>query len=272
MKIALILLAAVFIAGFSGVLAAQDDPDGTAAVENGNPKKTVRIDEFGRAGDCDLGARVDNFFIQLNSQPDAIGYVVTYLGEKILPSQYDSSLMLKRIRSKIAFRKYDETRLVFINGGFRKELTTEFFIVPPGGDPPEPTETVPRPKDPTGTFLWSDDALITGEEAIGTLDEFILPSVKAKQEEEERLAELEAAAEEAEREAGEEQPIAESETASPTEAAGELEDEPAEEESLTAEEREELRFFVDGREIWNAGRQPKGCTGRNHFLCRRRVL
>jgi hypothetical protein len=156
--------------------------------------------------------------------------------------------MLQRIRSNIAFRKYDESRLVFINGGFRKELATEFFLVPLGGVPPEPTETVPRPKEPTGTFLWSESHLTNGDETAD-LEEFVLPAIKAKQEEEARIAELEAAAEEAEREAGEEQPIEDLETESPTDAAEEVEDEPtevedepADEESLTSEEREELRF------------------------------
>jgi hypothetical protein len=82
MKIALFLLAAVLIAGFSGVLAAQDDLDGATSAENGNPKNIRKIDEFGRATDCDVSARVDNFFIQLNSEPEAIGYVITYRAKK----------------------------------------------------------------------------------------------------------------------------------------------------------------------------------------------
>src|SRR5687767_9801376 len=39
---------------------------------------TQVFDEFGRVGHCDLGARLDNFAIQLQHEPSMTGYIVAY--------------------------------------------------------------------------------------------------------------------------------------------------------------------------------------------------
>lgn len=155
-------------------------------------KAAVIIDEFGRATDCDVGARVDNFFIQLHNNPDAVGYVITYAGRDLLPSQYDITPNLRRIRMNIASRRYDPARVVFISGGFRTSEATEFFLAPPGATPPKPTKTVAAPKPPNGTFQWSRYGLVD-DDPYGR-SRLALDSVRAKEiaEEEARLAEMEA--------------------------------------------------------------------------------
>jgi hypothetical protein len=45
------------------------------------PTSPRKFDEFGAVGHCDLGARLDNFAIQLTNEPDVIGHVVVYGAE-----------------------------------------------------------------------------------------------------------------------------------------------------------------------------------------------
>lgn len=150
---------------------------------------TIKIEEFARASSCDLSARVDNMFIQLNNDPDSTAYVITYSTTDVLPSEFGHNRMLERVRQQMAFRKYDESRIRLVDGGFREEQRTEFYIVPLGGVPPEPSETITAPKMPKTTFLWAR-GIIGSEESWVDPEEFVLPAAKAKREEEERLFEL----------------------------------------------------------------------------------
>ncbi|MEP6847962.1 MAG: hypothetical protein ABI999_03835 [Acidobacteriota bacterium] len=165
------------IVGFS-----QQAEDDMPVSANPQPKVAIKIDEFGKAGDCDLGARIDNLFTQLNNNPDATGYIITYSGKDFLPSDYERSPMRERIVKGMAFRKYDTSRIVFVDGGFRETVSTELFLVPPGVVAPSSSETVSKPKMPKRkTFLWGRSGIGFNDEGSDILDEFILPEVKAKQ-------------------------------------------------------------------------------------------
>ena len=165
-------------------------------IQNQDSKIPIKVDEFGSIGDCDLGARIDNFFIELNNNPSATGYIILYQGKDVLPAEYDSHQMERRILNQLAFRRYDSVRIIFVRGGFRDELATELFLVPNGAVAPEPTGTIPAPTTPKDkTFLYDNNAL-GSDYYYDFLDEFILSSVKAKMEEETRLAEEQAKTEE----------------------------------------------------------------------------
>ncbi len=169
--------------------------ENTESISNQDSKIPIKIDEFGRVGECDLGARIQNFFIELNNNPSAKGYIIFYQGKDVLPAEYDSSQIERRIRNEISFLRQEESRIVFVNGGFRDELATELFLVPNGAVAPEPTDTISVPTMPKDkTFLYDNNALYS--DSYDFLDEFILPSVKAKMEEEARLGEEQARAEE----------------------------------------------------------------------------
>ena len=158
------------------------------------PKETIKIDEFGKATDEDVSARIDNFFIQLNNNPDAQGYIITYKGQDFLPADYDVHPNVTRIRKAIAFRRYDESRVVFIDGGFRKEQITEFFLVPPGCVVPQPTETVEKPVLPKDrAYEWGREYPDSNYDDESS-SEFILPEVTARMAEEEKRAKEEEAA------------------------------------------------------------------------------
>ncbi len=154
-----------------------------------NTKAAIKIEEFGREGDCQVSSRLDNFFVKLQENPAATGFVITYQGKNALPADYEVSGYERIIRNQIAFRNQDASRFTFLRGGFREELSTELWLVPNGADEPKPTDTVSAPVMPKDkTFLYGKSYL-GSDEYYNFLDQFILPSVKAQMEEENRLAE-----------------------------------------------------------------------------------
>src|SRR5688500_11168198 len=154
---ALLIMVLAVAAAVPG-LAQQTDVDPENRTEN--PKITTKIDEFGRATDCDLSARVDNLISQLHNNADSLGYIITYNSTQVLPSEYDSNRMAARIRRAMELRRYDLSRVTFIDGGFREELAVELFIVPPDGAAPEPSDQVDKPATPKGTHLWTKATLL----------------------------------------------------------------------------------------------------------------
>jgi len=163
------------------------------APENAEQKKNPtaeKTDDFGTLGNCEFGARIYNFFIELQKNPGATGYIILYQGANALPAEYEFNRTERLIRNHIMFRNYDASRIVFLNGVFRQELSTALWLVPYGADASKPTDTVPKPKIPTDkTFLFDRNYLQT--EFDDASDEFILSSVKARIEEENRIAEEE---------------------------------------------------------------------------------
>ena len=152
-------------------------------------KIPIIIDEFGRMGDCETRGRLDNFLVRIQENPDAAGYIIIYQGKNALPAEYEVSSYEKIIRSHLAFRNFDASRVTFLNGGFREELSIELWLIPSGANEPTPTNTVSAPVMPKGkTFLY-DKKNLDSELYNILLDEFILPSVKAQTEEANRLAE-----------------------------------------------------------------------------------
>jgi len=171
------------------------------AQESGEPaqkedsKIPIKVDEFGKLGGCDLNARVQNFFIELNNDPSATGYIIVYQGKNELPANRNLYLMEKRIQDEMRLQALDSARIVFVRGGFRNEIATELFRVPSGAAAPEPTDTISAPTTPKDkTFLY--DSKILYDDYYDFTNEFILPSVTARIEEENRLAEEQAKAEE----------------------------------------------------------------------------
>ena len=221
----------------STVIYSQHAHHSAPELEAGESEKTKLIDEFGVLGHCDLTSRFDTFFQELSQQPASIGYVIVYQGTDVLPASYDSPGMERMFINHMYFRNFDSSRVVVINGGFREEVRTELWIVPPGGEEPSPKDTVQAPVIPeTETFLF-DRGHFFSDEMGASLDDFELPSVKAARAAEEAAW---AAEDEAENPPAEEAP----------EAPGDVEElaedaEPAEDEYVdtrTPEEIEEERF------------------------------
>jgi hypothetical protein len=91
------------------------------------------VDEFGRAVDDDIKARVDNFYIQLNNNPTAQGYIINYG----TPAQIRARRA--QIMRAINFRSYDQSRVVFVDGpNTGMGVNTRFYLVPAGAEIPPP--------------------------------------------------------------------------------------------------------------------------------------
>ena len=83
----------------------------------------------------DEKARLDNFAIQLQNDPNAKGYVVVYGGAKAKPGEKQ-----KRVKRAYDYlvntRGLSADRLITMEGGMRDVTTTELWLVPLGADPP----------------------------------------------------------------------------------------------------------------------------------------
>ena len=97
------------------------------------PPEATQVDEFGKATDDDVKARVDNFYTQLNNNPNSQGYIINY----------GTPAEIKRRRAQIVkainFRKYDASRVTFVDGPDQGTgINTKFYLVPPGAENPVP--------------------------------------------------------------------------------------------------------------------------------------
>ncbi len=120
----------------------------TAAVE---AAPTFRqLDEFGKLSNDDVKARVQNFYVELNNNPTAQGYIINY------GSARDITRREKQINDAIRFLRLDASRVTMVRGGETDgEVRTVFYIVPAGATPPTPdSSTSPEPSstpEPTPT-------------------------------------------------------------------------------------------------------------------------
>lgn len=120
--------------GLSGENASCGCPTSASETAGVAPKPIARIvDEFGDIQNDDVRARVDNFYVELNNDPAAKGFIINYG----TPAQIRKRRAL--IENHIRFRKLDASRVTFVDGpddggGIR----TRFWLVPDGADDPTP--------------------------------------------------------------------------------------------------------------------------------------
>lgn len=107
-----------------------------AQTETSKPKPVAeKIEEFGVVTDGYVKMVMDSFYIDLNNNPSAQGYIINYgLPREIAKRR-------AQIAKSIAFRRYDGTRITFVEGGFRPKIKTEFWLVPLGAENPKPQIT-----------------------------------------------------------------------------------------------------------------------------------
>ena len=107
----------------------------TASDTGGIPGEigTTDVDQFGPQKDDEVKARVDNFYITLNNNPNAQGYIINYG----TPAQIKARRA--QIMKAINFRKYDASRVTFVDGPDNGSgINTKFVLVPPGANKPTP--------------------------------------------------------------------------------------------------------------------------------------
>jgi hypothetical protein len=116
------------------------------------PVEPRRFDEFPALSFDDQKARLDNLAIQMQNEPTAQGYIVVYAGRKTRPGQADR-LGARARDYLVRQRGIDPSRVVVINGGYRDGDYFEFWLVPQGAQPPQPTPTVQPGAVQPGTDL-----------------------------------------------------------------------------------------------------------------------
>jgi hypothetical protein len=106
----------------------------------GSPTGPRKFDEFGTVGHCDLGARLDNFAIQLQNEPQTVGHIVAYAPEGA--GAGSGKFILNLIKDYLLnTRGLPKRRVNIIYAGRNQSLVEpkiELWIQPRGGFVPDP--------------------------------------------------------------------------------------------------------------------------------------
>lgn len=86
------------------------------------------VDSFGITNLEVEWARLDNFFIQLNNDPQTVGYIVVYGGR--VNKFGELKERPKTLKNYIKNRGFEPDRIIFVEGGFREKFEYEFWISP----------------------------------------------------------------------------------------------------------------------------------------------
>ena len=102
-----------------------------------------KLDEFGKIKSEDENSRLDNLLIELQMDPTASGYIITYGGRASRPG--DARKAAARAKDYLVKKRgFDPGRIGTMDGGYREQPVTELWIVPSGAQPPQPTPTIER--------------------------------------------------------------------------------------------------------------------------------
>ncbi len=99
-----------------------------------------KIDEFSHILYSELSARFDGFMFYLIDEPNSTGYMIIYGSRD--GNKKDVARMVKMTNQIMVFRRYDSSRVIIVDGGYREEMMIEFYVVPAGVEPPKPTPTL----------------------------------------------------------------------------------------------------------------------------------
>ena len=113
----------------------------TLFVRGSAPMSPIRkFDEFGDIKCEDEYARMDNFAIQLQHEPQARGVIIFYGGKTFrgkLPRRGEAEARADRLKPYLVQRRGIPTnQVIVINGGFDEQWRADLWIVPPGASMP----------------------------------------------------------------------------------------------------------------------------------------
>lgn len=86
-------------------------------------------DEFGELARDDIRARIDNIFINLQSDPTASALIISYGPPALVTKRHEI------IRNHMESRKYSSDRIRLEYRAYEEKIRTRVWIVPAGGDP-----------------------------------------------------------------------------------------------------------------------------------------
>ena len=98
--------------------------------------KAVLIDEFGKACSEEFESKLDNFFVGLNNDPSATGYIIFYGVDNAYEGRNLNYLNAANFFTR--FRKLGMNRIITLRGGNQSEMKTQFWIVPTSATPTKP--------------------------------------------------------------------------------------------------------------------------------------
>jgi hypothetical protein len=100
-----------------------------------------KFDVYGALHKPDEMARLDNFAIELQNEPVATAYIITYGGSKSTPSVAKTRANFAK-NYLVNTRGISGDRIVTMDGGLQQLPGTELWIVPTGATPPQASPTV----------------------------------------------------------------------------------------------------------------------------------
>lgn len=111
-----------------------------------------KFDEYGKLSSNDEKARLDNIALELQQVPETQLYIIAYAGRKARPGEAQTKA--DRAKNYLDLeRRVGPGRVIALDGGYREELTLEFFIGAAGATPPTASPTV----DPSEVIFIYDD-------------------------------------------------------------------------------------------------------------------
>ncbi len=109
-----------------------------------------KFDEFGDIKCEDEMARLDNFALQLQNEPQARGVIIFFGGITFrgkLPKRGEAEARTARLKPYLVGRRgIPSAQVIVINGGYAKEWLAQLWVVPPGASMPSPDEAARHTK------------------------------------------------------------------------------------------------------------------------------
>jgi hypothetical protein len=139
---------------------------GSVASFYAQTNKPLKVSEFEDFGCEELKWVTHIFLVEIEKTPDSQGYIIGYDGKYrryggnsrsrsdykyAFPRTNELRSRLDLIKKQLVFLNGSSRNFVFLNGGIRKHLTMEYYVVPNGGSPPTPTPTRIRIRHIRGT-------------------------------------------------------------------------------------------------------------------------
>lgn len=134
-----------------------------------------KLDEFGDILSSDLMARLDNFAVHLQNQPNARGFLIVYRTRRDIAG-LNHRLAMRMKDYLVNTRGIESERLATVDGGIAEDLTQELWIVPPG------TAPVPRSEAQIGYAQPPDSAWKFDEYAFLPLGQYRKFAIKRNRE------------------------------------------------------------------------------------------
>jgi hypothetical protein len=106
-----------------------------------------KFDEFGDIKCEDEMARLDNFAIQLQQEPQAKGVIIFFGGKTFrgkLPKRGEAEARAARLKPYLVGRRgIPNGQVIVINGGYAEEWRAELWVVAPGANMPTSIARIP---------------------------------------------------------------------------------------------------------------------------------